>query len=191
MEKMLVVYKITFMEIDKCYIGITNNFERRKKKHLQNAKSNVSGDLYDAIRKYNNPIFEIIKVCNTLEELFESEKKYILEYNSYDNGFNRTLGGQGSFGSTRPKSEKWKKNHSIKMMGKHNPRFGLSLDNDFKENLSSIMKEYYKNNPQKKAWGNKSCSGLIWITNGKTFKKIKKDAPIPEGYVKGRKYKGC
>lgn len=187
MEKMLVVYKISFSQTNKCYVGITNDFGKRKKKHIQNAKANKHGELYEAIRLYGDPIFEIIKECEDLDDLFESEKKYIQEYNSYDNGYNMTKGGQGSFGSKRPKSKEWKESHSNKMKGRLNPRYGVQFDDEMKKRHSSLLKDYYKNNPNKKAWGNKSAQGLIWITNGKECKKIKKYTDIPAGFVKGRK----
>lgn len=186
MEKNLVVYRIFFDNTDKCYIGITNNFDVRKKTHIRNAKRGMKNKLYDTMRKYGDPQFEILCVCETVQSLYESEQLYIQQYNSFHNGLNLTLGGEGSFGSARPKSKEWREEHSKKMK-EFNPRQGHIYDDDEKKKHADKMKEFYKINPNRKAWGNKSALGLIWITNGIETKKIRSNQAIPDGYVRGRK----
>lgn len=186
---MLVVYKICFDDTHKCYVGITNNFERRKKKHLQNAEAGIKTKICKALRKYKNPKFEILENCLSIEELYEAENKYIKKFDSFDDGYNSTLGGEGTFGMPRPKDETWRKNHSERMSGCKNPRFGIRYSHKEKDDKSLEMKLFYQQNPQKKAWGNKSSLGYIWINNGIIEKKIKKEENIPIGWVKGRIFK--
>jgi group I intron endonuclease len=186
MEKMLVVYRITFDGTDKCYIGISNNLEIRRKKHLQNAKIGVKGKLYNAIRKYGNPKFEILEVCETKEVLLEKESEYINKFDSFKNGLNSTLGGEGSFGSSREKTSTWKQRQSQRMKGEKNPMFGISFSEERKQQHSQRMKDFYRDNPNRKAFANKSSFGLIWINNGSVEKKVKKTEVLPYGFIKGR-----
>lgn len=53
--------------------------------------------LYEAFRKYGieNFEFSILEECSE-EQLNDKEKFYIQKYNSYNNGYNETLGGEGS-----------------------------------------------------------------------------------------------
>lgn len=57
---------------------------------------NSSKPLYQAIRKYGveNFSFEVLEECDT-SLLDEKEVYYINLYNSYKEGYNATLGGQG------------------------------------------------------------------------------------------------
>lgn len=94
---MIGIYKITNMINNKCYIGCSKNIEQRWKQHKRIPKIKTS--LYNAFRKYgiNNFKFEIVELC--LEsELSEKEKYWINYYNSYNNGYNETLGGEGVHG---------------------------------------------------------------------------------------------
>lgn len=186
MEKMLIVYKAYFENSNKCYIGITNNLENRKAQHLKDANFGSDRKFCKAIRKYGEPIFEILEFCENISQLYEAEKKYIQMFDSFKNGYNSTLGGEGSFGSPRPKNEKWKSEHSRRMTGSKNPRFGIKLDENFREKHSERMRDYYKNNPSKKAWGNKSLEGMMWINNGESDRLIRKNESIPVGFSKGR-----
>lgn len=189
MEKMLIIYRAHFTNSDKCYIGITNNLENRKRQHLKDTLRGADRKFHKAIKKYGEPIFEILETCQTINELYDAEKRYISQYDSFKNGYNSTLGGEGTFGSPRPKNKTWRKNQSIKMSGSGNPRYGIKLDDDFKKTHSNLMKEYYQNNPNKKAWGNKSAMNMIWINDGIIEKKINKKESIPEKFNKGRLFK--
>lgn len=94
---MAFIYKIVNDVNDKVYIGETAiSISKRWDKHLQDLhKRNYK--LYLAMRKYGIAHFKIeqIEECN-FEERFEREKYWIQQYNSYYNGYNSTLGGEGS-----------------------------------------------------------------------------------------------
>ena len=70
-------------------------------KHYSRAKvgDNLTG-IDAAIRKYGKENFkvEIIDNC-TEEQLDDLERFYIAKYNSYENGYNLTRGGQDGIGS--------------------------------------------------------------------------------------------
>jgi predicted GIY-YIG superfamily endonuclease len=98
------IYKIQFPN-GKYYIGLTTtSLEKRQREHKSYAKNGDTKVLYNALRKYNMvDTFELIEIDKavTLEELCEKEILYIQEYNSYymnGNGYNMTLGGEGSNG---------------------------------------------------------------------------------------------
>lgn len=87
----------------KCYIGQAIKIRSRLKGHWHaiNSHSIDNMIIYKAIDKYGIENFElkiIYEIRNSLawdtkKKLDELEKKYIQEYNSYENGYNQTLGG--------------------------------------------------------------------------------------------------
>ena len=99
---MIGIYKITNNINGKCYIGQSVNIEKRFNNHkiaCNNPNDNgYKYPLYQAIRKYGieNFSFEILEECN-INDLDEREKFYIIKYNSYNNGYNQTLGGKSNF----------------------------------------------------------------------------------------------
>lgn len=94
---MIGIYKITNQVNNKCYIGQSICIEKRWKEHIYEAeKGDKNYKLYLAIRKYgiDNFTFEVIEECSE-KDLNEKEIFYIKKYDSYLNGYNSTLGGQG------------------------------------------------------------------------------------------------
>lgn len=91
------VYKITSKTTGKSYIGITrNSVKRRWQRHIANAKAEVKYHFYHAIRKYGIDDFVhsiIEEVDNTI--LSKREIFWISYYNSYKDGYNSTIGGEG------------------------------------------------------------------------------------------------
>lgn len=96
------IYKIENKINHKCYIGQSINIEKRWKKHLApSSYANPFSDkynypLYRAFRKYKieNFEFSILELCDS-KLLDEKEIYYIKLYDSYNSGYNQTLGGAG------------------------------------------------------------------------------------------------
>ena len=90
------IYKIENNINHLVYIGQSINIEKRWQKHRQ-AKTEMA--IHKAIRKYGieNFTFSILEECSS-NELNEKEKCWISYYNSYKNGYNSTMGGEGSLG---------------------------------------------------------------------------------------------
>lgn len=88
------IYKIENNINHKIYIGQSVNIERRWRDH-RSAQDELP--IHRAFYKYGieNFTFEIIEECSK-EELDEKECYYIHYFNSYNNGYNLTVGGQGS-----------------------------------------------------------------------------------------------
>ena len=95
------IYKITNLITKKCYIGKTNNSDRRWRDHKRLAFTENHKEynkiLYQSMRKYGieNFIFEIIEELEDYSISSEREKYWISYYNSYYNGYNETPGGDG------------------------------------------------------------------------------------------------
>ena len=92
------IYKITNQINQKCYIGQTiQSVQTRWTKHINSIGTEKEYAIHKAIKKYgiNNFIFEIIEQCDA-NLLNEKEIYWINYYNSYENGYNLTRGGQGN-----------------------------------------------------------------------------------------------
>ena len=95
-----LVYKATSPS-GKKYIGITiTPLRERIRLHVKEANRGSHFPFHTAIRKYGaeNIRWEIIDVATSWEDLCELERKYIAEYDSKNNGYNMTLGGEGTYG---------------------------------------------------------------------------------------------
>ncbi len=97
---MVGIYKITNTVNGKCYIGQSRDIEARWKKHLSVYKSSPDWELYRAFKKYgiSKFTFEIIEECQ-INELNEREIYWIAQYDSFNNGYNMTLGGEACNGT--------------------------------------------------------------------------------------------
>lgn len=98
------IYSIINNKTKERYVGQTIDLERRKKEHFKDLESNkhLNKKLQNAWNKYgkNNFSFEYQKYdLANKDELNILEKAFIQQYDSYYNGYNLTLGGDG--GNTR------------------------------------------------------------------------------------------
>lgn len=157
-----------------CYIGQTiQGINNRWKEHLRHTKAGSTLPVHNAIRKYydidqtkNKVEMRIIDTAYSLEQLNNLEKKYIIEYNTFNdkrnnpNGCNMTLGGDGCKGYkfTEEQKENCKKiqqkrkeehpeiaiNHSkiMKQRAIDNPNIGIQK--------GIYLKQLYLDNPSKK-----------------------------------------
>lgn len=93
------IYKITNIQTNKCYVGITEDYERRKKKHIKelNENNHHSPKLQNAWNYWGKENFEwTVREVEISEynELYELEKKEILRLNSFEDGYNCNSGGR-------------------------------------------------------------------------------------------------
>lgn len=102
---MIGIYKITNKINNHSYIGLSTHIEDRWEYHRNpyNWNREKSKILYKAIQKYgiDNFTFEILEECN-IEELSNKEKYYIEKYNTFNNGYNMTTGGEDNKGDSHP-----------------------------------------------------------------------------------------
>ena len=100
---MALIYKITNLLNGKIYIGQTRtSLSQRMNKHYSQGKKEGQTGIDGAIFKYGKENFsvEILEYC-LIEELDERERFYINYYNSYNNGYNLTKGGQDGAGAAK------------------------------------------------------------------------------------------
>ena len=94
--------KITNIINNKSYIGVDSYFPKRLKQHKSNLDKNIHKNKYlqNSYNKYGfeNFTFELLKNCETREEMLNKEIELISYYNTLENGYNHTIGGEGSIG---------------------------------------------------------------------------------------------
>ena len=114
---MIGIYKYTNKLNGHSYIGQSVDIEKRQYNHKCSAynenTSDYNSQFHQAVRKYggfDNFDFEIVAELSpdeyTRELLNNLEKFFIKYYNSYDNGYNATQGGDDIFGNNIHQGEK-------------------------------------------------------------------------------------
>lgn len=170
----MLIYKATFPN-KKCYIGLTiNKFEPRRKQHLSesfNSKCQLYNTYFHrAIRKYGckNVQWEILEDNITdFKILKERETFNILKYDSYmPNGYNMTLGGEGTIGiiCSKELKNKRRKNALKRFKNTQHPRLGKKTSKETKEKLSKsrkgiIFSDKHRKNLSKALLGNQRWLG--------------------------------
>jgi len=119
MSSIYSIYKATNTINGKVYIGFDSKWPKRQIVHKSNHKK-VNYKFYNAIRKYGWDNFEWTLIYQSKDRehtLKIMEPHFIQEYDTFVNGYNSTLGGEGVFGLTRKQSDEEKKQRSIIMKG--------------------------------------------------------------------------
>ena len=110
MSSIYSIYKVTNTINGKVYIGFDSNWPKRKSVHKSLSK-NPTQKFHKALKKHgwDNFTWEIIYQSKNKEHCLNvMEPHFITENNSFKNGYNMTLGGEGTFGK-----KSWLgKNHS-------------------------------------------------------------------------------
>jgi group I intron endonuclease len=154
------IYKSVNTKNCKVYIGFDSNWPNRMKIH-KSASKKQNCKFYRAIRKYGWESFEwspIYQSHNKEHTLNVMESLFIEEYDSFHNGYNSTLGGDGTFGlivseetkrklSATHKGKKLSPEHieilrekGKKLVGDKNPMFGKKHTQEHKDKISKSSK---------------------------------------------------
>lgn len=95
-EKVTGCYIIHNKENDKYYVGQSKDVYKRLKQHFKGTVPNnpiFAEDYYTSKLENKSELFEVkIIKCETKDELDSMEKKLILDYDSWNSGYNRTSG---------------------------------------------------------------------------------------------------
>ena len=143
-----VIYKHTNNITGKSYIGKTiKGIDIRWKRHLcDTVCGSYNSHFHNAIRKYGTDCWDHIILYISFEQddkhLYEVEEQLILDWDTYHNGYNTTIGGRGTgsgeshirYNTTHTQKSK-EKMSNIKL-GKNNPMFGKHHSEEAKRKVS-------------------------------------------------------
>jgi group I intron endonuclease len=166
--KIGLIYVLTNKINQKKYVGFTTNLKGTISRHVNRAKNGCKYLLSNAIRKYGWENFNVEIVLESKDYKYVKdvmEPYFIKELNTfYENsqGYNMTLGGEGTFGYKRTKeerehiskcrkghkiSEKTREKMSMATRGENNPNFGKIHSKETRAKISAA---------------NKGMKGRIW-----------------------------
>ena len=115
---MSFVYKIQNIVNNKSYIGWTSRtVDFRWDEHKKNAlKFKDNRKFYNAIRKYGIDSWNVITLCEVenKDDALKKEIEFIILYDSYNNGYNSTLGGDGNNGIIMSEESNLKRSKKLK-----------------------------------------------------------------------------
>lgn len=171
---MAYIYKVTNKTNGTVYIGQTRiTIEQRWRDHCRVSFSKTSDErnfpLHAAIRKYGIDNFEVIEIEECEEAILDEREIYwIAQYDSYHNGYNASLGGDGHVKYDYDQIVKFylENNYSIKMTCQH---FGL-----YDQVVYSALRSRgidYKALP--KNHGKKGCKKILMVETGMIFNSMK------------------
>jgi group I intron endonuclease len=156
----MIVYKATSKTTGKSYIGITSKaMSIRWNNHLCRAKRNWPGKLYNAIRKHGAEDFEVsaVALAKTWKELLGLEVVLIRQFDTFNNGYNMTLGGEGNLGWVpspewrlklrkinlgKVLSDATRSKISASTAGANNPRFGTKWSEETRVKVVDWMTKH-------------------------------------------------
>ena len=177
---MIGIYLITNKLNGKKYVGQSCNIEKRWKKHIANSKAGTKFHIHNAIKKYGveNFSFEVLEEC-PVDKLNEREIYWIDKFDTYNNGYNMTIGGEGrnceAISYTKEYKRDWYRNHKD---------CGAKYRQEHKEKMSQYSKEYYQEHKEKikdrsrKYWREHKDEYNEWKRKYRAKKKASKSAII-------------
>jgi len=181
MSSIYSIYRATNLINGKSYIGFDSNWPSRMYSHYYISSSNKKQHfhIHHAIKKYGweNFNFEVIYQSQDREHTLNiMEPYFIKEYNTFDSGYNQTLGGEGSFGKIQSEENKIKQSNLRKKMNINSKWYNNGYKNKFCENYPGDSWILGRLNQKP------TTTGYKWYTNGKEQKLTNNP---PEGWVKG------
>lgn len=150
-----IVYKVTFNENGKSYIGKTvKTFSSRLLEHLRDVRRGSNTPFHNALRKYGcDYISEILFTSDIDDELYDKEEELILSNNTLSpHGYNIGMGGKSNrvFGMVKVRD----KEGNILTIPKTDERYisgelvffhtGMKRSDETRERQSEVWKEKQK-----------------------------------------------
>ena len=183
----MIIYLVINEINGKRYVGQTAfTLKKRKQEHFYEVKSNRDNSYFHkALRKYDPGTFKwkVIHKCNNKDELNKLEIYYIGYYNTFENGYNLAVGGNGSIGYKH--TDEAKQKMSVFQKGKEFcEKYRKKISENAKKRFSDI-----ENHPMYgKKHTEKAKRKMSKLKKGKKFteehkrniSKAKKDKPCTE-----------
>lgn len=162
----MIIYMATNKVNGKSYVGQTiGSLKKRKESHISVANRNINNIYFHrSIRKYGtvNFYWKILHECNDIETLNKLEIYYIGLYDTYRNGYNLTLGGDGSVGYEV--SENTKRKISASLEGENNPNYGkFGKNNHWYEKSHSEESKKRMSEAQKRRRHFEKIKGITFV----------------------------
>ena len=199
----------------KVYVGYDSSWPKRKHEHQYHSQHTDSNKMfYNAIRKYGWDNFEwsVIYQSEDAEHTLKvMENHFIEQYRSYihypdSNGYNMTLGGEGTIGAVQTPETRRKISEALKGKTKGRPK--RPFTEEHKQNMSKAKKgsvPWNKDKPGSQVPWNKGktgihtpenlqklravatgrCIGKFWYNDGEKSYHIFPEHAL-QHYVKGR-----
>ena len=152
------IYKATNTINGKCYVGFDSNYPKRKDQHIRQSLRGQGHHFHKAIKKYGIDCFiwEIIYQSKELDHTLNVMESYFIEkYNSYKDGYNLTLGGEGATGRIHSEETKRKMSESQKK----------SIRNPHSEETKRKMSESHKGKAKSEEHKRKLSEAFKGISN--------------------------
>jgi len=134
------IYKATNQLTGKVYIGFDSNWPNRQKQHLHKYKT-INTKFYQSIRKngWENFTWEVIYQSTQGKHCLNVMEPYFInEYNSLNEGYNMTIGGEGVM-LGRKHTKKSLNRMSLSHLGK-------KLSPEHIQKQKNKLNEFYDNN---------------------------------------------
>jgi group I intron endonuclease len=161
------IYRATNIITGKVYIGFDSNWPHRILAHKSNSKKYKS-KFYDSINKHGweNFVWELLyQSKDRFHTLNEMEKYFVEQFDSFREGYNSTLGGEGTFG--KKQSDENKRLLSESRRGPGNPNFGKIASEETKRKRSISMTGVKMSEDRKKNISESKKGKKIVIIDGK------------------------
>ena len=159
------IYKATCVVTNQSYIGFDSNWPNRQKIHKSFSKKPKTY-FQRALKKYgwNNFIWEILYQSKDKNHCLKTmEPHFIKEYDCFKNGYNMTLGGEGTFGKKLSHKSKLKISKANK--GK-TTTLGLKHSQETKNKISLKRKgKSFKNIPV-------AINGVCYTSKKEAYEKL-------------------
>lgn len=151
----------------KMYIGKANNLYRRIYEEMngfKNGKHQNLKKLFNAIQKYGINNFQVIKLLESPKEYLNKIEKLLIEYyDTKNNGYNCTAGGEGTNGHIVTKNQIEKQKEKLK----------IYWTEERKNEWSKKMKMWF--NSKSESEQDKIIAGNLWWLNKEYKEKHKKN----------------
>lgn len=131
------IYRLVNQTNGKVYIGYTSKSIKTRMNEHRSGSNKRNTKLYAAIRKYGWENFKFDIIYQSLDGqhcLKTMEKYFIKEYDSLNNGYNLTEGGDGTLGNNP--SEETRIKMSLSHRGKTSHRKGKTLPEETRKRMS-------------------------------------------------------